>query len=67
MKALQSKTARAVLADPKATAQLRAFLASKSGVAADRDAPPEAVIEVQAEGRTLRLRPMRVPKASSAS
>ena len=61
MKALKSPLAKAVLADPKASEQLRAFLASKSEQGDPRNA---TVIEVNFEGRTLRVKPVVVPKAA---
>ena len=65
MKALQSKRAKAVLADPKAKVQLRTFLASRTvrDAAAGLTARAE-LIEVQADGRTLRVQPKVVAKAA---
>ena len=60
VKALKSPLAKAVLADPKASQQLRAFLASKS----EQDPRHATVIEVNFEGRTLRVKPVVVPKAA---
>lgn len=75
MKALKSDLAKAVLADPAATAKLRSYLASKrsavtSSAAAASVATAAAgddgvVIELASGGgRTLRLKPVIVPKAA---
>jgi hypothetical protein len=63
MKALKSSRAKAVLADPKAKAQLRDFLASKSA-GVYRAASSEHFIEMQSEGRTVRIMPRVVAKAA---
>lgn len=77
MKALKSDLAKAVLADPAATAKLRSYLASKrpavmpsAARAAVTAAPPVVdddgvVIELASiGGGTLRLKPVIVPKAA---
>lgn len=74
MKALKSPRAQAVLADPAAKHQLRAFLASRSQAAASapaasavsRAAPstaPDGVIEVKSHGKTVRVGLRVVAKA----
>ena len=60
MKALMSPLAKDVLADKKASTQLRRFLANRSA-----NAPEGAVvIEVKSQGRTVRVQPVVVPKAA---
>lgn len=67
MKALKSPTAKALMADPQARAKLRAFLTVETTI--DEKRPPidedEYVIVVQSKaGKTLRVRPVIVPKAA---
>ena len=57
MKALKTPLAKAVLADPKAKDQLRTFMASRGA--------ETVVIEVRAQGKTQRVTPIVVPKATS--
>ncbi len=66
MKALKSPLAREVLADPQASEQLRQFMVARERSAAgERVAPASQVIVLrQPKGRTLRLKPMVVPKAA---
>lgn len=64
MKALKSPLAKEVLADPKAKGQLRSFLASKSAARAGEPELPAAVIEFRSNGRTVRVKPVVVPKAA---
>jgi hypothetical protein len=66
VKALQSKRAKAVLADPEARDQLRSFLATRTGRPAGHAAVARAeLIEVQqAGGKTLRVQPRVVAKAA---
>lgn len=64
MKALKSTLAKDVLADAKAKGQLRAFLAVKSAQGGSRSASEGDVIEVQSNGRLVRVKPMVVAKAA---
>jgi hypothetical protein len=64
MKALQSPMAREILADPKAREQLRAFLGLPATDGASRTFVPPVVIELRTGGRTVRLKPVVVPKAA---
>jgi hypothetical protein len=65
MKALKSPMAKKVLADPKAKEQLRQYLALKSAPASSRSASSGMFIEVRSpEGRTVRVKPVVVPKAA---
>ncbi|MFP5461568.1 MAG: hypothetical protein ACLGII_08315 [Gammaproteobacteria bacterium] len=57
MKALKTPLAKVVLADPKAKDQLRTFMASRGAQA--------VVIEVRAQGKTRRVTPIIVPKATA--
>lgn len=63
MKALKSDLAKDVLADPKARDQLRHYLATKSLLSVART-PSGVLIEVQRDGKTVRLKPVVVPKAA---
>ncbi|MGI4796503.1 MAG: hypothetical protein ACRYG8_21080 [Janthinobacterium lividum] len=74
MKALKSDLAKRVLADPKASSQLRRFLANtmlSPQVASERSPSRVAerpgfpdVIEIRNDqGRTVRFKPVFVPKA----
>jgi hypothetical protein len=57
MKALKTSLAKKVLADPRAKGQLREFIVSRRQGA--------TVIELRdEEGRTVRYRPVVVPKAA---
>lgn len=56
MKVLKSPLAQQVLADPKATDQLRRFVVSRG--------QDGAVIELRSGGRIVRLKPKVVPKAA---
>lgn len=64
MKALQSSIARDVLADPRAREQLRTFLTTPTPAASTRAGAPGPVIELRIGGRTLRFKPVVVPKAT---
>jgi hypothetical protein len=64
MKALQSPLARDVLADPRASEQLRTFLVTPAASATTRVAAPGSVIELRSAGRNLRFKPVLVPKAT---
>ncbi len=59
-----SPLAKTILADPKAKVQLRAFLAGKSEAVDPGDGSADEFIEVQFEGKTLRVRPVVVPRAA---
>lgn len=65
VKALQSKRAKAVLADPEARDQLRSFLATRTGRHTGIAGARAELIEVQqAGGKTLRVQPKVVAKAA---
>jgi hypothetical protein len=64
MKALMSPLAKVVLADPKAKVQMRAFLAAKSEAADASQGNGDDIIEVEYEGRTVRVKPTVVPRAA---
>lgn len=67
MKALKSQLAKDVLADPRAKDQLRSYLARRTAAAntpGEAAAGNEPLIELRADGRVLRLRPVTVPKAA---
>ena len=65
MKALKSDLAKTVLAGPAAKVQLRAYLANKgAGQTATRSASTGTLIEVRFKGKTVRVKPVVVPKAT---
>jgi hypothetical protein len=66
MKALKSPLAREVLADPLASEQLRQFMVARERSASGERAPvgPQVIVLRQTQGRTLRLKPVVVPKAA---
>jgi hypothetical protein len=66
MKALKSRLAREVLADPRAKDQLRTFLATKSSMTMNqgRDSSTGTFIEFSSEGRKVRVIPTVVRKAA---
>ena len=65
MRALQSKLARAVLEDPVARGQLRAFLAAKSMYAEAGGQSTAPSIEVELDGRIVKIIPSVVRRGPS--
>lgn len=63
MKALKSSLAKEILADREAADQLRQFLATKSQPAST-DAPARVIELKQANGHTVRIKPVVVGKAA---
>lgn len=64
MKALKSSMAEKVLADPKAKAQLRHYLAAKSAQTLSRSASGMFIEVRSKEGKTVRFKPVVVAKAA---
>lgn len=66
MKALKSQLAKDILSDPRGTAQLRAYLASRNvnGTKAPSDGSETYIEAPGADGKKIRFKPVLVTKAA---
>jgi len=62
VKALKSDLAKALLADPRAKEKLRTFLTTRASAGSAPTA--DVLIEVQDQGKKVRVTPTVVPKAT---